>query len=662
MLQGDIIHFDIAAVVVMLVSLASLLFRNLTKGAANRVYLSCMVLVTLTTLAGLFGEMYDAFISPALVAPSAAGADSPPMPPGAEYPLALRNAVTIVYYSLRSLTAPAYLILITVVSDTSHRLNSSNLRRFLLWVPMTAVILIVATNPFHHLIFTYENGVASRGPWLFVLYLDALYYSLIGAGWLLRWRSLLSSDEFATLMLLYPIVLAAVVVQYFTPGLRIEMFVTAVAMMLVSAFVVHPETRQDALVDAESLHAYNEMCRRAFATDKQMCLIYVEIINGNKLRELLGKGELEEATRRVAVNLTATFERDQILYYLRNGLFCIAGRAASPERAARIAQRAFEEGAPEPEEAREKAATPQLRVCTVNVPEDVASNEALSAFVGRIGHLVPQPGRTSYAELSQRADFGVQMALSSIIRRSIDNQSFQVYYQPICCLKDGRFHSAEALVRLNDPAFGWVSPGLFIPEAEQSGAIVDIGHILLEKICAFLSEVDYKATGLDYVEVNLSVEQCIRPSMADELDELMRTHCVAPARVNLEITETSAAYSQQVIDENVRKLAKRGVTFSLDDYGTGYSNIARALSLPFSIVKLDKSFVDGLDDFATRTVLADTVTMLKAIGKDVLVEGVETSEQLSALAAMGVDYIQGYHFARPMPQDEFLAFLRVHNA
>jgi EAL domain-containing protein (putative c-di-GMP-specific phosphodiesterase class I) len=116
-----------------------------------------------------------------------------------------------------------------------------------------------------------------------------------------------------------------------------------------------------------------------------------------------------------------------------------------------------------------------------------------------------------------------------------------------------------------------------------------------------------------------------------------------------------------VIDRNVHALAAAGTTFSLDDYGAGYSNVTRALRLPFSLIKFDKSFVDALDDTATRTVLEQSIAMMRSIGKCVLVEGVETQEQADALRAMGVDYIQGYRYAKPLAEDEFVDFLLAHN-
>ncbi len=648
-----IIYFDIAAVVIMAVSLASLFLRDLTHGAANRMYMSAMVLVTLTALAAVGSEACDAMIDPSFVQL---------VPINTEVPQATRDFMATAYYALRSLMAPAYLVLIATVSDTSHRLNKSNLVRFFLWVPMVVVFLLVVTNPLHHLLFSYTDEAAVRGPLAYVLYVEAAYYTVLGVAWLIRWRNLLSANEFSTLILLYPIMIAATVIQYQVPGLRLEMFVTSIAMMLVSAFVIHPETRLDALVNAASLRAYDEMCDRAFATGKPLCLVYVEIVNMERLRELVGKLELQEIIRDIADNLSTTLDNDDVLYYLHNGLFCISSRNIDPEHAERIAWDAHEKGKMKSIAMNEKSSPTAMRSCVVRIPEDAPDRETLKSFGRRFAHLVPNSTVTTFKELSKRDDFKLQMAVSGIVANAIKEHSFEVHYQPIYCLHDGRFHTAEALVRLSDPEIGAIPPSLFIAEAEQTGAILSIGSILLEKICAFLGEIDYEATGLKYVEANLSVEQCIHPDLTEEVLALLEKNAVEPSRLNLEITETSASYSQEAIEANALKLAKAGLSLSIDDYGTGYSSTSRMLSMPFSLVKIDKAFVDALDDESTRTVLASMVSTMKSIGKDVLVEGVETSAQADELAAMGVDYIQGYLYARPMPQDEFVAFLKERNA
>lgn len=641
-------YYDIAALAVTSVTLLSIVLRRVIRGPANRVFFSAVILVLLTTLAGLGCELYDEFLGPFL-------AEHRLMDPA--YPHVARSAMQLVYFLLRSLNAPAYLVLISAFSGTSHRLNKNLATQLALWVPMVAVDLIILTNPVHHLIYSIQDDVMQRGPFIWVIYASALYYTLVGIWWLVRWKPVMDEDEFSTLMLMYPLVLLSVVIQYFYMNLRVEMFFTSVGLMLVSAFVIRPEKQLDSLVSASSLQAYREACSRAFITQKPLCLVYLELVNIEKLRELVGKEELQGIVVGVSADLSRRLQRGDVMYYLRNGLFCIQPNNIDADRAYGITLQMHEEGKARALAENNRGAIVRLRSCVVRVPEDVSSYEELRTFVRRFEHLVPDSDVTTFAALSRQDDFALNMALPSIVERAIRERSFEVYYQPIYCVADGRFHSAEALVRLHDPDFGWISPALFIPEAEQSGAIIEIGSILQEQICAFLGGAGKQARGLDYVEVNLSVDQCIRPQMAGELLELMHRHGVEPSRVNLEITETSSAFSQQIIDRNVRILSAEGVTFSLDDYGTGYSNVTRILDLPVSIVKFDKSFVDDMDSEATRVVLERSIDMMHQIGKKVLVEGIETKAQSDALCAMGVDYIQGYHYARPMPPDEFLAFL-----
>lgn len=652
MVVPSVIYFDIAAVVIMVVTLLSLLLRRMTRGSTNRVYLTCMVLVTLTASVRLVGELCDlAAMSQLVQAGLQAGLADAGHSSGA------RDVLTLLYYALSSLIAPMFLVLIATISSTTHHLNSNNFVRVCLWGPMLAILLLVLTNPLHHLVYAYVQDVRQFGPLMAAVYASSVYYSLIGIGWLMRWREVLTKLEFVTLLAIYPIGLVSILVQLASPVFQVEMFVTSVVMMLISVFVIRPEARVDSLIAAASLPAYREKCRRAFLTGKRLCLVYLEIVNLEQLRLLVGKDELQDIVHEVSANLSSRLERDDTLYYLRNGAFCISSRNLDIGHALQIAHQAHDEGREKSTGNDDRMPQAQLRTCVVRIPEDVSDNDTLKAFVRRFSHLAPQSCVTTFQELAQREGFGLEMALSDIVARAIDQHSFSVHYQPIWSLADGRFRSAEALVRLEDATFGQVPPTMFIPEAEQNGSIDEIGAILLEKICAFLGRIDYEALGLDYVEANLSAEQCVRSGFADELIGLMRAHNVDPARLNLEITETSASYSQEIIDENLRKLSKAGVAFSLDDYGTGYSNALRLICLPFKIVKLDKSLVDHIDDPAVRTVLADTIAMLKSIGKQTLAEGVETQAQAEALAAMGVDFIQGYYYAMPLPEDEFLAFL-----
>ena len=141
----------------------------------------------------------------------------------------------------------------------------------------------------------------------------------------------------------------------------------------------------------------------------------------------------------------------------------------------------------------------------------------------------------------------------------------------------------------------------------------------------------------------------------------MRKYDVPPEKINFEITETAVENSLDIMVENLNLLSKEGITFSLDDYGTGYSNIKRIITLPLSIAKLDKSFIDEIHDPDHQVIVTNTVKMLKELNLKIVSEGVETESQLQFLNELGCDYIQGYYFSKPLPEEEFVSFIKEHN-
>ena len=254
--------------------------------------------------------------------------------------------------------------------------------------------------------------------------------------------------------------------------------------------------------------------------------------------------------------------------------------------------------------------------------------------------------------------FEIQNNIDKIIENALNFRRFQIYYQPIYSTEKGKFVSAEALLRLFDPNYGFISPELLVTAAEKSGAIHRIGDYVLEEVCRFIASEEYKSLGLEYIEVNLSVTQCMRGTLAEDVLEIMKKYHVPTESINLEITETAASHAQEVMSANLSRLTEAGVAFSLDDYGTGYSNIKRVIQLPLKIIKLDKAFVDEQDNPKMRVVLKNTVAMLKDMNMEIVVEGIETQEMLDFFTELNCDFIQGYFFSKPIPKPEFIRFIK----
>ena len=301
-------------------------------------------------------------------------------------------------------------------------------------------------------------------------------------------------------------------------------------------------------------------------------------------------------------------------------------------------------------------------VILAQCPEEIPDFDTLMTFGMDFHEKLKFEGRVMHVAEAMHEDmFEIQNNIDKIIENALNFRRFQVYYQPIYSTEKGKFVSAEALLRLFDPNFGFISPELLVTAAEKSGAIHRIGDYVLEEVCRFIASDEFKALGLEYIEVNLSVTQCMRSNLAEDVLEIMNRYHVPMEAVNLEITETAASHAQEVMSENLSKLTQAGISISLDDYGTGYSNIKRVIQLPLKIIKLDKTFVDEQDNPKMRVVLKNTVAMLKDMNMEIVVEGIETQEMLDFFTDLRCDFIQGYFFSKPIPKPEFVNFIKTWN-
>jgi EAL domain-containing protein (putative c-di-GMP-specific phosphodiesterase class I) len=308
------------------------------------------------------------------------------------------------------------------------------------------------------------------------------------------------------------------------------------------------------------------------------------------------------------------------------------------------------------------ASVMQLRMAIVRFLVDITHVEGMVNFSVTFPRFLQQ-GRNllSIEQIANNPDIKIRNQSVEIIARALEKNYFEMYYQPIYNVKTGTFTSAEALIRLNDPQFGFVPPETFISEAEHFGYMKPIGQFILENVFSFLGEIQASALGLEYMEINLSVQQCVQKNLLQVFTELEKKYEVDPRYVNLEVTETMSALNPKAMIRNIKALSERGYRFSLDDYGTGFSNIVRVIHLPMDLVKIDKSLIALLDEERCQNIVADTIHMMHRNHMRVVCEGVETEEQAQLLASMDCDFIQGFYYCEPLPKEDFLAFIRQHN-
>lgn len=250
--------------------------------------------------------------------------------------------------------------------------------------------------------------------------------------------------------------------------------------------------------------------------------------------------------------------------------------------------------------------------------------------------------------------------MEDTIIKALEEDRVEVFYQPIYSTESNRFVSAEALVRICNEDGTIIPPGKFITVAEETGLISKLGERVFEKTCQFLQDYELEQYGIEYVEVNLSVIQCNQKSLASTYMQIMDKYRIKPEMINLEITETASVQTRKILLNNMATLMDYGVTFSLDDFGNGQSNLDYLIDMPISIMKLDMNMTKAyFDKKKAKYAVKATVNMVHDMQLKVVAEGIETKEQLVAMNKLGIDYIQGYYFSKPLPMAEFLEFIKI---
>lgn len=229
-----------------------------------------------------------------------------------------------------------------------------------------------------------------------------------------------------------------------------------------------------------------------------------------------------------------------------------------------------------------------------------------------------------------------------------ERNELQTYFQPIISASDGQIVGFESLLRWSHPEIGMISPGAFIPIAEEMGEIGKMGNWVLNDSLRAVSSWP-KFGGKRVVNINVSGRQLTLPGYAGTVIRSIERAGIAPEQVKLEVTESALMAESDRGMAVLRALEEAGVQLAIDDFGTGYSSFKILLSFPFDTLKIDRSFVSGIEGNPRNRKIVGTITMMAHdVGMDVVAEGVETESEFAAIAEQGVDYAQGYYFARPM--------------
>ena len=245
------------------------------------------------------------------------------------------------------------------------------------------------------------------------------------------------------------------------------------------------------------------------------------------------------------------------------------------------------------------------------------------------------------------------------LRHAVERNEFEVLYQPIVTLSTGAIHEFEALIRWRHPIHGLITPDEFVGVAEETGMIIEIGRWILDQACRQIAKWQRSLSTQLSVSVNLSAKQLMHPSLTKQVIESLETTGLFPRQLKLEVTESTVMEHSEKALSVLRELNELGVMLSTDDFGTGYSSLSYLQKFPFDRLKIDRSFIDKMDEDAKSASIVKTILMLgENLGLEVVAEGIENEHQLARLRLLGCAFGQGYLFSRPAPAAEARSLIR----
>lgn len=391
-------------------------------------------------------------------------------------------------------------------------------------------------------------------------------------------------------------------------------------------------------------------------------VMFIDIDNFRKINDGLGMITGDEVVQLVGQFLSELKQENVIVSHFNSDLYCIAIYNPVGARSVEHIYRHIKERMKQPfilTDGQELNIT--VSVGIAEYPEAAGSALELINNAEIVMFKAKHTGKATiqYFNAPILTEFRTNVEIENKLKAALKNKRFMMYYQPQFDTRTNRLRGVEALIRWKDEDGRMISPSQFIPVAEKSGFIVQIGTWVLEESISTFARWRRDYAYPMILSINISAIQYKKQKFVETLIQILEEYGVDPKEVELEITESVLIDDFEEVTEKLHKLREYGIRISLDDFGTGFSSLSYLKGLPIDTLKIDKSFVDTLEtDAATKVITESIISMVKQLGYETVAEGVETAEQMTCLLDMDCDNIQGYLLGRPMPASEIEKLLK----
>lgn len=563
---------------------------------------------------------------------------------------------TTVFYLLQALLPYTWICYI----QTLHEKKIISPKKMLLsGVPTFCLISVILTNPFTEKLFYFDLSAGYiKGPWYMLMYYSALGHFVAAFILILIWKEELGSRKVKILLEILIIVVGGVVIQLLYHPLLTTGFGMSLGILALFITINNPYANTDSLTGLYNHLYLTKKGNELIAAGKSFHIITIylyQLKHVNKIAGIEGGDYILQSTAKKLSDLCGK----KIFRITGKRFLILASSLEEYEHYLNQLKRMFDVNIKMGVE--EKNLTIPIIISGIINAEKLSDCNSVLEYAEYLESLSTQNGLTEVIQDDRQTmnGFLYNKRVEQYLHTAINEDLFEIYYQPVYSTRENRFITLEALSRLHHPELGWIAPDVFIQIAEKNHMIEQITDLQFHRVCRFLNENGRLMKQLLNVKVNLSSLDLMRNDCSGHFIRIMDKYGIPHEWIQFEITETVATEYNASLGIIVEEFLNAGIRLCLDDFGSGYANLNTVMKLPFSTIKLDRSLLYEICHDNTRAMFYQSIVeTFHKMNYHIVSEGVETKEEVELISGWGVDMIQGYYFSKPLPETELLRIMQ----
>lgn len=563
---------------------------------------------------------------------------------------------TTVFYLLQALLPYTWICYI----QTLHEKKIISPKKMLLsGVPTFCLISVILTNPFTEKLFYFDLSAGYiKGPWYMLMYYSALGHFVAAFILILIWKEELGSRKVKILLEILIIVVGGVVIQLLYHPLLTTGFGMSLGVLALFITINNPYANTDSLTGLYNHLYLTKKGNELIAAGKSFHIITIylyQLKHVNKIAGIEGGDYILQSTAKKLSDLCGK----KIFRITGKRFLILASSLEEYEHYLSQLKRMFDVNIKMGVE--EKNLTIPIIISGIINAEKLSDCNSVLEYAEYLESLSTQNGLTEVIQDDRQTmnGFLYNKRVEQYLHTAINEDLFEIYYQPVYSTRENRFITLEALSRLHHPELGWIAPDVFIQIAEKNHMIEQITDLQFHRVCRFLNENGRLMKQLLNVKVNLSSLDLMRNDCSGHFIRIIDKYGIPHEWIQFEITETVATEYNASLGIIVEEFLNAGIRLCLDDFGSGYANLNTVMKLPFSTIKLDRSLLYEICHDNTRAMFYQSIVeTFHKMNYHIVSEGVETKEEVELISGWGVDMIQGYYFSKPLPETELLRIMQ----